>query len=160
MKTQYIIFSAIALAACSPTVRLDTPEPVKIDVNMQVNVTNETKKSDSSAAAKTTEAAASPLEARRHRMAEIQDLKNNRIIGEANNGLLVIVKSPDDPKWKGYSEKLVREENKDREEIFQNEAKTSDKPVELVAKDFAKKMRDASFPNEWIQTESGEWKQN
>lgn len=160
MKIKYILFSAIALVSCSPTVRLDTPEPVKIDVNMNVNVTNENKKTDSSAVVKAADADASPLEARRRRMAEIQDLKNNRIIGESNSGLLVVVKTPDDAKWQEYTDKLVKDENKDREMIFEQEAKTSGKPVDLIAKNFAKKMRDASFPNEWIQTESGEWKQN
>ncbi|MFZ5805899.1 MAG: DUF1318 domain-containing protein [Verrucomicrobiota bacterium] len=150
-------FLLLALVSCSPTVRLDTPEPVKIDVNMKVDVTT-------TEARKTAESKQpsenNPLQTRRQRMAEIQDLKNNRIAGESNNGLLVIVKSPDDPQWKTYAEKLIQEENKDRAEIFAQESKATGKPSELVAKDFAKKMRDAAFPNEWIQTESGEWKQN
>ncbi|MFH1066868.1 MAG: DUF1318 domain-containing protein [bacterium] len=150
---------ALVLVSCAPTIRLDTPQPVKIDVNMHVDVTtsqkNGAKSSETPATTKK-----SPLESRRLRMAEIQDLKNNRFVGEGNNGLLSIRKAPDDSKWRNYAEKLVNEENADRQEVFEQEAKDTGKPTELVARDFAQKMRSAAFPTEWVQTESGEWKKN
>lgn len=150
----------VTLVSCAPTIRLDTPQPVKIDVNMKVDVTTEQKTGSAASKTATTTTKKSPLESRRLRMAEIQDLKNNRFVGEGNNGLLSIRKTPDDPKWNTYAEKLVNEENADRKAIFEQESQDTGKPMELVARDFAQKMRSAAFPMEWVQTESGEWKQN
>lgn len=152
---------AIVLVSCAPTIRLDTPNPVKIDVNMHVNVTTSTAQKTGAGSTETPSTTKkSPLESRRLRMAEIQDLKNNRFVGEGNNGLLSIRNEPNDPKWHAYAEKLLQEENADRKAIFEQEAKDTGKPAELVARDFAQKMRAAAFPMEWVQTESGEWKKN
>lgn len=154
---------ALILSSCSPTVRLDTPEPVKIDVNMKVDVTTEAKQSNAKVKTQSSSqksSGAGPLQRRRLRMAEIQDLKNNRIIGEANDGLLSIRQLPDDSTWAEYTRKLVREENRDRRDIFEQEAQETGKPAEIIAKEFARRMRQASFPNEWVQTEQGEWKKN
>lgn len=160
MKTPKSILLLFALAACSPTVRLDTPEPVKIDVNMKVDVTTDEKQKIAEAKEEQQKAESNPLQSRRLRMAEIQDLKNNRIIGETNSGLLAMIKEPEDKEWGSYAKKLISEENKDRMEIFEQEAQTTGKPVDAVAKSFSKKMREAAFPGEWVQDESGQWTQH
>jgi uncharacterized protein YdbL (DUF1318 family) len=143
----------LALAACAPTVNLSTPEPVKIDVNMNVHVTTEEVKKSVDGA----EADHSPRQALRERMAEIQALKNNRIVGEANTGLLEIKDLPADPAYRSYTERLVQEENRDRQAVIAADAEARKLPVSTVAREYARRKRESSFAGEWIQQEDGAW---
>ena len=161
MKTNIpaLILAVVAVAlgaSCAPTVRLDTPEPVKIDVSMKVDVyTHEEKTSGGST---TSEKELTAEEQRRNRMAEVQNLKNDLIIGEAQNGMLKVKEVPVDPVYADYVQRVVAQENEDRTEIFRREAAGKDKPVEVIANEFAKRARESAFPGEWIQLSSGEWK--
>lgn len=150
----------LILHGCAPTLRLDTPEPVKIDVAMRVDVfTHEAEKSPdpSGAGAVRTPAATSPHQRQRLRMAEVQTLKNDSIIGEGADGLLAIVRPPTDPDYLAYAQRIVTEENADRQEVFQQEASDKARPLEEIVKEFAKRRREAAFRGEWIQSPSGEW---
>lgn len=144
---------ALALAACAPTVNLSTPEPVKIDVNMNVHVTTEQVQKTIDG----TDADHSPRQAIRNRMAEIQNLKNNRLVGEANTGLLEIKDLPADPAYKAYVERVVQEENRDRQAVITAEAEARKMPVSSVAREYARRKRESSFAGEWIQMEDGTW---
>lgn len=143
----------LALLSCAPTVNLSTPDPVKIDVNMNVHVTTEEVKKSVNG----TNAEHSPRQGLRDRMAEIQALKNNRIIGEANTGLIEIKELPTDPAYKSYVERVVEEENRDRQAVLASEAEARKMPVSVIARDYARRKREASFVGEWIQTEDGTW---
>jgi len=147
------ILPPLAFASCAPTVNLSTPEPVKIDVNMNVHVTTEQVKKSVDGA----DAEHSPRQALRERIAEIQSLKNNRILGEANTGLAEIKDMPADPAYKSYVERVVAEENRDRQAVFAAEAEARKMPVSVVARDYARRKREASFAGEWIQLEDGSW---
>lgn len=141
------------MAACAPTVHLSTPEPVKIDVNMNVHVTTEEVK-------KTVDGAdpdQSPRQAIRNRMAEVQNLKNNRLVGEANNGLLEIKELPADPAYKDYVQRVVEEENRDRQAVIASEAEVRKMPVASLAREYARRKRESAFAGEWIQLDDGTW---
>ncbi|MEM1158835.1 MAG: DUF1318 domain-containing protein [Verrucomicrobiota bacterium] len=146
---------ALLLVSCAPTIRLDTPDPVKIDVAMQVDVYTHQEKSSGMAGADKENK--TPRERRRNRMAEVQNLKNDRVIGEGNTGFLAVKNPPTDPVYADYAQKIVTLENEDRQLIFQAEASAEDKPADMVAKDFSKRARESSFPGEWIQQEDGTW---
>lgn len=145
--------AVLTLTACAPTVNLSTPDPVKIDVNMNVHVTTEEVKKSVDGA----EANYSPRQALRERMAEIQALKNNRIIGEANTGLVEILEPPTDPAYRSYAERLVQEENRDRQAVIAADAEARKLPVSTVAREYARRKRESSFAGEWIQQEDGTW---
>lgn len=152
------ILFLFSLTSCAPTVRLTTPEPVKIDVNMKVEVT--TKDDGTSVAANQgTKPAeeASPRLRQRNRITEVQSLKNDRIVGEAKNGLLEIQKLPADPAYQEYSKKVVAAENTDRQQIYQIEADAQNKPESFIVKEYARRLRESAFPNEWVQQEDGKW---
>lgn len=148
----------LTLSSCAPTVRLSTPEPVKIDVNMKVEVTTKSDGSEvvSGKASKSTEEA-SPRLRQRNRITEVQSLKNDRIVGEAKNGLLEIQKLPTDPAYQEYAKKVVAAENIDRQEIYQIEADAQNKPESFIIKEYARRLRESAFPNEWVQQEDGKW---
>ncbi len=144
--------TALLLAACAPSVNLTTTEPVKIDVGMRVDVyTHEVeRKQDESAAT-------SPRVNRRNRMSEVQALKNDRVIGEGNDGMLVLRNIPPDPAYAEYAGKIIIEENTDRSAILQSEATTNNKPLDAVVHDFVRRARDSSWPGELIQQDDGSW---
>ena len=79
------------LAGCGTTpfdVNVSTDEPIEVNLNMEVHVYRHGQADED-----TQEAQASYREVmkrRRDRMAEIQELKNNRLVGENREGLLSI----------------------------------------------------------------------
>ncbi|MFM8364778.1 MAG: hypothetical protein ACKOAS_06445, partial [Verrucomicrobiota bacterium] len=82
MKPAAPLLICLALASCkAPTVHLATPEPVKVDIAMRIDVYQHGKEEEkkSTAAPKSADAA----KERTNRLAEIQALKNSRIVGEA-----------------------------------------------------------------------------
>jgi len=143
----------LVLASCAPTVNLSTPEPVKIDVNMNVHVTTEEVKKSVDGGKE----GYSPRQERRARMAEVQTLKNSRIIGEGKDGLVALKEPPVDPAYQAYVAKVVKEENADRQMVMNDEAESKKLPASVVARDFARRNRDAAFPGEWVQQEDGAW---
>ena len=76
------------LTSCVPTFDVDvnTPEPIKVDLSMDVHVYqhggSDKEKSEKQASYRAT------MDSRRDRMAEIQELKNNRFVGENHLGNL------------------------------------------------------------------------
>lgn len=142
------------IAACSslPPVRLETPKPIKIDVDVKVKI-DAIKKEDrvvAGGAVGTT---------RRSRMEQVQNLKNNRIVGENNKGYLAVREIP--PAWKGkedYINEVVAAENNDRQVLYGEKARVEKKPFEEIEKIHAAEWREQSFKGEWIQTPEGEWK--
>ena len=147
--------TAGVIVSCAPTIRLDTPEPVKIDVSMEVDVYTHEEKS--SGAAQADKEQKTPRERRRYRMAEVQNLKNDRVVGEGNTGYLVVKAPPTDPVYADYAQKIVTQENEDRKLLFKEEASAEDKPVDVVAREFADRARESSLPGEWVQDDEGNW---
>jgi len=157
MKHAAPLFLFAVFAACSPTIKIATPEPVTFDVNMKVEIETKDPAKDKNAEAETD----SPEKRRRYRMAEVQKLKDNRIIGEGKDGLLYLREKPADAEYAAYATALVDAENKDRNEGFASKAASDSlkRPASYWAEDFAKKMRDGSWPGEWIQNPDGSWVQ-
>jgi len=96
--------------------------------------------------------------AQRLRWGQIQDLKNQRLVGENAAGLLV-PRVPDvDAQWPGAST-LIADENADRRRIYDFVAAHQGRPVADVERDYAERWRLLAFAGEWVQTPEGVWYQ-
>lgn len=147
--------SAACLVGCSPTVNLATPNPVKVDIGVRLDVYQKTpptlKKDEQSNLA----IAAN----RRLRSGEIQQLKNDRVIGEDRDGYLDVRKPPDNATYLAYAKGVVTSENADRSFLYLANAQAQSKPLEIIEGEYAKLWADRAFPGEWIQKDDGTWTQ-
>ena len=151
MKPAALLLVCLALAACkAPTVHLATPEPVKVDIAMRIDVYQHGKEEEKKTNAIPNSADA-PKE-RSNRLAEIQALKNSRIVGEAANALLSIrVDTPGD--YGDYVRKTVEAENADRMAVMKSEASRGKIPLPRVQETQADLARKMAFKGEWIEVE-------
>ena len=95
--------------------------------------------------------------ARRMRTAEIQGLKNSRLVGENHKGYLAVIELPPG-QYGQYVQRLVDAENADRRTIYVDQAAQLNIPVEQIEVSSAKVIYDRSFRGEWIeQSENGKW---
>jgi uncharacterized protein YdbL (DUF1318 family) len=53
---------------------------------------------------------------------------------------------------------VVAKENGAREKLFAEKALIEKKSEAQYAKEFAQRVRQASYPGEWIQEDDGKWK--
>ncbi|VVM04983.1 hypothetical protein MAMC_00354 [Methylacidimicrobium cyclopophantes] len=140
----------IVLLGCSPTVRVTTPEPVRINVHMGVEVTE---KQSVHAAPVSPEIA----ERRRLRSGEIQGLKNAGVIGEDRDGFLAVVNPPTDPSYKQFAEHVVQDENRDRLQLYMAQTKLQGKTFEEIQDEYARRWARRAFPGEYVQQPDGTW---
>ncbi|MDG2306218.1 MAG: DUF1318 domain-containing protein [Candidatus Binatia bacterium] len=149
-----VAMAALSVVGCDPTIKVETPKPIAIDINMRLDVYQfDGKAPDSNAAP-----AGGTLEEirgrRSNRAAELQKLKNNRVVGENHEGLLALRNPPPGPYGK-YVRETVATENADRTAQYAATAKAEDKPVAAVRKNQADLLRQGSFAGEWIQVQEG-----
>lgn len=152
--------SAIFLSACAgPTVNLATPQPIKVDIAVRLDVYQHAKEA-SKKSTPTSTTSADPAEARRNRMADIQTFKNSRLVGEGRDALLAIrVETPGD--YGDFIRKTVDAENADRMALMKSDAekqKTSLPQIQTKQASLAAKL---AFKGEWIEVikadGSAEW---
>ena len=149
------------LGSCkAPTVNLSTNEPIKVDINMRLDVyqysSPTTKKP---AAPQTTPAGQSPEARRRNRMADIQQFKNERLVGEGHEGLLLIRSKPEG-EYGDYVRVTVEEENADRMDLMKSHAESQKTSLPEIQAKQAELWRNRSFKGEWIEIPGpdGSWK--
>lgn len=99
----------------------------------------------------------------RGRVSEIITQKHSGVLGEGNDGLLVI-KNPQklSPLLKKKIEKLVEDENSDRNDLYAEIMKINQMPSgrhDALTRSFARSFQAASPLGTWIQDESGAWTQ-
>lgn len=153
----FSLFVLFGFLSCTPTVKLKTPEPVKIDVNMNVQVTS--KESPTSSKVLIEKNKVTPQESRRKRMKEVQELKNDRRVGEGRDGFLRMVHPPEKDDYRAYAEHIIQEENNDRKALFEQQAAAESKDIAAVIKEFANRAIQSSFKGEWVEETDGTWKQ-
>lgn len=93
------------------------------------------------------------LENRRDRFDKLKDFKKQGIIGENNQGYVVVLGSHAD------AESMAREENRDREIIYKTIAEQNGLQAQLnvIEKVFAQVQYDKAQPGEKIQSDNGQW---
>jgi hypothetical protein len=163
MRIAPIVFLAFfVLAGCSSIpIDVGTSEAVKVDIAMKVDVYQH---ADPQAGKKVvvqpppTDVAKS----RRDRMAEIQILKNSRLVGESHAGSLAVRNLPPG-EYGDYVRTTVDAENADRARLLEKLAKEKGLPVADAEKQQAELFRKNAFPGEWIEVPDAEgkfaWKQ-
>ena len=145
--------AACCLTGCSPTINLATPDPIKVDVGVRLDVYQKTPP----AKAKDEQSSIQIAANRRLRSGEIQALKNNRIVGEDRDGYLDMRNPPSDPKYLAYVKGVVDGENADRSYLYLTNAQSESKPLEMVEREYAQLWSERAFPGEWVQKENGSW---
>ncbi|NRB74214.1 MAG: DUF1318 domain-containing protein [Verrucomicrobiales bacterium] len=168
-RTQSISALAVAMAgasvltSCMPTFDVDvnTPEPIKVDLSMDVHVYQhggaDKESSEKQASYRAT------MDSRRDRMAEIQELKNNRFVGENHLGKLTLRNRPAG-EYGDYVENTLEDENRDREFLMRHEAENKGVALAKIREEQWRHWQRKSFPGEWIEVESQdssgyEWQQ-
>jgi uncharacterized protein YdbL (DUF1318 family) len=150
-----LLVGAFCLGGCAPTINLATPNPIKVDVGVRLDVYQKT------APTKAKEEQSSLMIAanRRLRSGQIQQLKNDGVVGEDRDGYLDIKNPPKDPKYLAYAQGIMSAENADRSFLYLTNAQAQNKPLEMIESEYAQLWSDRAFPGEWIQKENGTWTQ-
>ena len=150
-----VLVGAWCLGGCAPTINLATPDPIKVDVGVRLDVYQKTAPTKAKEEQSSLEIAAN----RRLRSGQIQQLKNDRVIGEDRDGYLDIRNPPKDPKYLAEATSVVSDENADRSFLYLANAQAQNKPLEMIESEYAQLWSDRAFPGEWIQKENGSWTQ-
>ncbi|RBP38493.1 uncharacterized protein DUF1318 [Roseimicrobium gellanilyticum] len=145
-----LAFLLLGLSSCkSFKVDLQSPEPIKVDVNMRLDVYQY--KGDEPEKPNEEQARYDEAQTRiRNRLAEIQTFKNNGLVGEDHRGLLFLREKPAG-EWGDRVEKEVNEENEDRNLMIRHEAKASNRAMHEVQEEFWKQRTNRAFHGEWIE---------
>jgi hypothetical protein len=131
-----------------PAIPLTTPEPLKVDLTMRLDVYQY--RGEEVGDKEELKSISEAVERQRNRMAEIQELKNNRIVGEDHRGQLNLRQTPAG-EWGAYVKRTVEAENTDRMLLMRNEAKESNRPLHEVQAEAWRLRADQSFKGEWIE---------
>ncbi len=156
-----VLLTACLLPACkSIPIDLGTRESVKVDLSMKVDVYQH---SDPGTAKKSTPPPPADIAlSRRNRMAEIQTLKNSRLIGENHAGYVEVRTSPPG-EYGDYVRATVDAENSDRARLIEKLAKEKHITVSEAERTQAELFRTNAFPGEWVEVPDAEgkfaWKQ-
>ena len=142
--------TGLLLASCAaPTVNLATPQPIKVDIAVRLDVYQHAKEA-SKKSTPTSTTSAEPAEARRNRMADIQTFKNSRLVGEGRDALLAIrVDTPGD--YGDFIRKTVDAENSDRMALMKSEAEKQKAALPQVQFKQASLAAKLAFKGEWIE---------
>jgi uncharacterized protein YdbL (DUF1318 family) len=153
-----LLLGALSLGGCSPTINLATPDPVKVDVAVRLDVYQKTAPTKAKEEQSSLEIAAN----RRIRSGQIQQLKNDGVVGEDLDGYLVVMSKKKpllDPKYLAYAQGVVDAETADRSFLYLTNAQTQNKPLEMLEREYAQLWSERAFPGEWVQKENGTWTQ-
>ena len=125
---------------------------MKFDVGMRLDIYQKTPPKP-----KDEESALQIAQNRRNRSGEIQQLKNDRVVGETRAGYLDLRRTPADAGYLSYAKSVLNAENADRTVLYLANAQQQSRPLEMVESDYAKLWYDRAFPGEWVQKEDGTW---
>lgn len=140
------------LAGCSlPQIDLGTREPIKVDINMRLDVYQYDEGTKPGPMATPTPVPSGDLATRREdRAADIQVFKNSRLVGEGMDGLLAILEEPNG-EYGDFVRDTVRAENADRMTVMKATAEKEKRSLAEVQKEQAELWRNRSFSGEYIQ---------
>lgn len=153
---------ALLLAGCKtlPQVPITTPEPLEVNLNMRLDVYQY--RGDEPLDKEATKNASEATHRMRNRMAEVQALKNNQLVGEDHRGLLQVREVPAG-EWGPQMKKTVAAENEDRTLLMRQKAKESNRALHEVEAEQWKLRTQQANTGEWIEVPgaspgSFEWK--
>lgn len=92
---------------------------------------------------------------------DIEALKDQRVVGEANTGLLLLLSRPASPDQARDAERLIRRENESRDVIMRRAIQLhrdlSEKDLPLVRRIFARLNQETARPGHRVQRPDGRW---
>jgi uncharacterized protein YdbL (DUF1318 family) len=104
------------------------------------------------------------IDSRASRLAAVNELKAKGVVGESNQALLVVrnLDAIQGLKERAEAQKLIKDENADREQLFKEIAAAKD--VDLgqlpqIRTTYAETLREKAHPGDWIQLPDGSWAQ-
>ncbi len=156
-----VAFLVVGLSGCSlPQIDLGTSEPIKVDINMRLDVyqyDEGTKKPPTEATPTAAAASGDVAEGTADRAADVQVFKNSRLVGEGADGLLAILAETTGENG-DFVRDTVRAENAARMRLMKGVAEKEKRPLPEVQGDYAELWRNRSFSGEWVQVkgEGGE----
>lgn len=143
------VIAGLSLGSCKlPDVNLATPEPLEVNLNMRLDVYQFT--GDAPKDAEKAKTIAEAAERRRNRSSEIQELKNNRLVGEDHRGLLHVREVPGG-KWGERVKQAVQEENDDRTLLMREEARKREMTVFDIQQENWKQAIAKAYKGEWVE---------
>jgi hypothetical protein len=136
------------LCSCAPTVHLDTPEPLKVDIEMKIDVYQRDVRTQVQRQMSGEESKA--LRNRDARSSEIWTMKNDGVAIETKNGYMEVkMKSGWDA---AYVNRLVTEENRDRHILYNAEATDSARPISVIEEEAGRRLRQQAYGRPSINT--------
>ncbi len=160
MRLAAALLVLVAFTGCKTIgVDLGTQQPLKVDIAMKLDVYQH---GDGTGAKKTSAPAVDVVTTRRNRLAEVQALKDQRIVGENHAGYLEARNLPPG-KFGEYVRQSVDDENADRARLIERLAKERNLTVAAAESQQAEIFRKSAFKGEWIEVPDAEgkfaWKQ-
>ncbi len=132
----------LALAGCAPTVKINTPEPLKVDISMKVDVYEKGERPGATHR-RLGDAEVEAMRRRDARSGEIWSMKNDRVAVENDRGYLDARKKAG---WDAaYIDRLVTEENSDRRVLYEAEARDNGMPLASVEEMAGKRLRQQAY---------------
>lgn len=132
----------LLFAGCAVPVHVDTPEPIKVDISMKVDI-YQSGATAASTQRKISEEENKALRRRDDRSGQIWTMKNDGVVIEGAKGYLEAqTKSGWDP---AYINKLVAEENQDRRILYEAEATSSARPVSVIEEEAGRRLRQQAY---------------
>lgn len=150
------------LCGCkAPSVNLATEEPIKLDIEMRLDVYqhDQTKKDGNATKPSTTATAetpsGNPKTSRDNRLVDVQQFKQKEFVGEGSDGLLAIrweVVNKENESDRQFIRDTVKAENADRLNMMKDLAETEKRPLPEIQAKQAEIWRNRAFKGEWIQS--------
>jgi len=168
LRPTLILLAAGALSGCSaPTVNLATNEPIKVDINMRLDVYQYN--ASGTATPKPGVRIApddSPESRSRNREADIQVFKKNQLVGENRHGLVSTrpAINEEKPEYREYIRSTVESENAERMNVMKTQAEAQKISLPDIQSKQAELWRNRAFQGEWIEIpdaegRTGTWQQ-
>ncbi len=158
-KHSIMLLLSCLLAGCTtPTVNLSTSEPIKVNIEMRLDVYQHAQ-AGSKKPTTPSVVALDPESARRNRMADIQQFKNSLLVGEGRDGLLVLIEKNTPGEYGDYVRKTLSAENDDRMALMKSASERDKVSLPDVQRKQAELWQNRSFKNEWIEVAKpeGSW---
>jgi hypothetical protein len=138
------------LDQAAKNITLNTPEPIKVDMKITLDVyqhdgSDKAKKPDEE-----TDDLAEVSRRKYNRQAEIQELKNSRLVAETHQGLLLLREKPAGT-YGNYVKETVDKENVDRKALMIEDARKQKRELHEIEKERYEANVKNSHPGEWIE---------
>jgi uncharacterized protein YdbL (DUF1318 family) len=129
------------LAGCAPTVNLATPEPLKVDIAMTIDVHQKSATGGEKRQLSDNEVGA--LRRREARSGQVWTMKNDGVAVETEKGYLEArPKTGWDP---ATVQKAIAEENADRKLMYEAEAMAESRPVAAIEEEAGRQLRQQAY---------------